>query len=226
MIIDTEHDAVDEQLNAFLDGELDAGHRARVEAHVAACETCRRELGELQTTRSALRTLPALRAPRPFTLEAPPHRPRVWAWLPWTWRAGSLATAACLVMAWASTFPPAARFASQAAPSLSRQAPPSGASAEAPPAKVADQAAPATSLAPAAAPRQEVQRAAPSAATPQSGAGGAAAQPSPAANRDYEPGENARITLLVKAGPSRNWLAAAGVLAFLSAAALVLGRRE
>lgn len=105
-----EHTQLSDQLNAFLDGELDERWRASVEAHLAACKVCRRDLKELRATRTALRALAPRRAPRPLTIEVPaPAQPALLplerqagrvAALGWAWRLGSLGTAACLLIAW------------------------------------------------------------------------------------------------------------------------------
>jgi len=49
---------VQEQLSAYLDGELEGAARARVEAHVSACAACREELEELRALDVDLRRLP------------------------------------------------------------------------------------------------------------------------------------------------------------------------
>ena len=38
----------------YLDGELDAEQRARLESHLAACEACTREMGELRKLKEEL----------------------------------------------------------------------------------------------------------------------------------------------------------------------------
>jgi hypothetical protein len=108
-----EHAELNDLVNAYLDGELDAAERARLETHLSACAACRLELEQLRATRGALRALPPLRAPRPFTIAAPAreaHPPAGLAagWLrplAWTWRLGSVAAAACLIMAWIAAGP-------------------------------------------------------------------------------------------------------------------------
>ena len=57
-----------DQLSAYIDGELEAAAAERLEAHLAACEGCRLELGQLRATAAALRDLPEAEAPRSFTL--------------------------------------------------------------------------------------------------------------------------------------------------------------
>jgi hypothetical protein len=110
MIATPEHAELNAELNAYLDGELERARRAQVEAHVQACAACAQDLAQLAQTRTALRAVPPLRAPRPFTLSldsdtpAPVHaaRPRVSRWaglFAWGWRLGSLASAACVVVA-------------------------------------------------------------------------------------------------------------------------------
>lgn len=69
-----------ELLNAYLDGELDADERAQVEAELAESVELRRELAELDATRSLLRALPQLEPERPIqrpaTVPVPSRRPR------------------------------------------------------------------------------------------------------------------------------------------------------
>ena len=108
MIVAGDHAELNEHLNAYLDGELDAALQERVAAHLASCEHCRRDLAQLSATRQALAALSPLRAPRPFTVTAP-ARPARAPWLerllPWGWRLGALASAACLIVAVLSALP-------------------------------------------------------------------------------------------------------------------------
>ena len=60
------HDAIQELLSGYLDGDLPAEERARVEEHLDACAECREELELLQATLSALHDMPRLRAPGGF----------------------------------------------------------------------------------------------------------------------------------------------------------------
>ena len=99
-----EHDELNQELNAYLDGQLDAAREAEVSVHVAECTICARELEELRLTRGAVRELSLLRAPRTFVIAAP--EPPVARWqgvLAWGWRLGSVATAACVLIAALST---------------------------------------------------------------------------------------------------------------------------
>ena len=95
-----QHDELSDELNAYLDGQLNAGRAAQVEQHVAACAVCARDLKELQATRVLVRDLPQLRAPRTFVVPAPePAEPRWRSLLGWGWRLGSAASAACVLVA-------------------------------------------------------------------------------------------------------------------------------
>ncbi|MBI5836634.1 MAG: zf-HC2 domain-containing protein [Candidatus Eisenbacteria bacterium] len=53
------------RLSSYLDGDLDASHRAAVEAHLAGCAACRERAADLQGMVAALRELPAPE-PSPF----------------------------------------------------------------------------------------------------------------------------------------------------------------
>lgn len=53
---------------AFVDGELDGAGRSRFEVHLVACQRCSQSVVEARRTRDALRSLPAMRAPRSFVL--------------------------------------------------------------------------------------------------------------------------------------------------------------
>jgi len=59
-----------ELLSAYLDGELNARDRARLENRLQTSTDLRSALDDLQRTRALLRTQPRLRAPRNFTLTA------------------------------------------------------------------------------------------------------------------------------------------------------------
>src|SRR5688572_7372987 len=53
-----------ERLTAFFDGELDAAERAETERHISGCSECLRDLGEIKSAASAVKTLSRPRAPR------------------------------------------------------------------------------------------------------------------------------------------------------------------
>ena len=57
-----------EQLSAALDGMLTPDEQAALDAHLAGCESCRRELEELRQVRSLLRATPEPALPRSFLL--------------------------------------------------------------------------------------------------------------------------------------------------------------
>jgi putative zinc finger protein len=57
-----------EQLSAALDGMLTPDEQAMLDAHLAGCATCSRELEELRQVRSLLRAMPQPALPRSFLL--------------------------------------------------------------------------------------------------------------------------------------------------------------
>jgi len=63
-----EHD--EEQLSAYLDGELDSRQAEIVERHLATCESCAALLEELRSTQTLLSELPAQTPRRSFVLGA------------------------------------------------------------------------------------------------------------------------------------------------------------
>ena len=92
-----------ELLSEYLDNELGAAKRAEVDAHLAACQACQRELQELRATISLVASLPKATAPsalvqsidegvRAETPAASPTR-RVWYLFP------ALAAAAAILIA-------------------------------------------------------------------------------------------------------------------------------
>ena len=52
-----------EQLSAYLDGELITAEMPAVNDHLATCTDCRRELGDLDRARTAVRALPGVEPP-------------------------------------------------------------------------------------------------------------------------------------------------------------------
>lgn len=60
MTIDCQDPGFRELLPDLAHGRLDAGDRARAEAHVAACEACARELGIVRAARASLSRVPAI----------------------------------------------------------------------------------------------------------------------------------------------------------------------
>lgn len=65
-----DHRFAQENLSAYLDGELAAGETARVEAHLRRCPACQRELHALRQTALLLRRAPRPALPRSFVLPA------------------------------------------------------------------------------------------------------------------------------------------------------------
>jgi hypothetical protein len=98
------HDQVAELLSAYIDGEVTAAERGLVEAHLASCDVCGRDLATLRQTVTLLRQLPQVAAPRPFTLREsdvqslrPTLRPARPAWWQSGWLRGAVAAAAMLL---------------------------------------------------------------------------------------------------------------------------------
>lgn len=60
------HEAVQERLSSYLDGDLSPEERAEVQAHLDGCDECREELELLKVTLDALHDLPVLAAPDGF----------------------------------------------------------------------------------------------------------------------------------------------------------------
>lgn len=54
---------LDELLSVYLDGEASPSEAARVERHVHQCHRCRRRLGEINSARTAVRSLPLMEMP-------------------------------------------------------------------------------------------------------------------------------------------------------------------
>jgi hypothetical protein len=86
------HNQVVDLLSAYIDGELSAGERELVQAHITTCSTCADDLASLRQTVRLLGQLPQVAAPRPFTLRESDVRPigptarRAWWQVPWTQR--------------------------------------------------------------------------------------------------------------------------------------------
>ncbi len=100
---DAGHSFCQDNLSAFLDGELKARDQERVRQHLEVCEACRWELQTLQETVNLVRSLPQLKAPRSFRIPHSTPAPSVPLWMrPAAYSALRVATgamAAALVMA-------------------------------------------------------------------------------------------------------------------------------
>lgn len=99
-----------EVLEAYVDGELDAPERSRLENHLEGCPACRSELALASELRDRLRGLPSLDAPRgavAAVLETARQEDRAqrgpapWSWLETLWARPLLAggAAAAIVLA-------------------------------------------------------------------------------------------------------------------------------
>jgi len=62
----TEHDFCQENLSAFLDGQLTPLERSHVERHLEECAACRADLEALRHTVALLHAVPAVKPPRSF----------------------------------------------------------------------------------------------------------------------------------------------------------------
>ena len=62
------HERVTELLSSYIDHQLSTDEQARVEAHLATCAACRRELQQWQRLVALLRACPQVRPPRAFAL--------------------------------------------------------------------------------------------------------------------------------------------------------------
>jgi predicted anti-sigma-YlaC factor YlaD len=82
---ETEHRTFEEQLSAYLDGELLPKEREVVEQHLAACPACRWNLKTLRQTVQWTSELPTVQVPRTFAIPVP-ARPvpavRRWRFVP------------------------------------------------------------------------------------------------------------------------------------------------
>lgn len=70
------HPIRDEELSAYVDGQLDAAAGARLEAHIESCAACRDTLTELRAVRAALVAMPRSQAPRSFALRQEDVQPQ------------------------------------------------------------------------------------------------------------------------------------------------------
>jgi hypothetical protein len=158
-------------LSAYLDGQVTAAERDRVDAHVRQCASCQSELDSLRRTIMLLQALPRVSVPRAFTLSEvqvgirrPGAQP---AWLGGLIRGLGAVTAVALVALMAATLlrTPTAQVARVVPASQAPSAEPPTAVMEAPAvAAPAEETAPVVAMAPSVAPtevRVEQQQAAP-----------------------------------------------------------------
>ncbi len=91
-----DHTWAQENLSAYLDGEMPLDHKARLERHLAECAECRQSLHTLRQTVALLRRVPAVQPPVSFVL--PPSAQRRQArYRQWQMAFGALRTAAVAV---------------------------------------------------------------------------------------------------------------------------------
>jgi anti-sigma factor RsiW len=62
------HPIGEQELSAYLDGQLSPAQNRRLEEHLSSCAACRRKLDDLRTLVEALHALPEAAAPRSFAL--------------------------------------------------------------------------------------------------------------------------------------------------------------
>jgi predicted anti-sigma-YlaC factor YlaD len=95
-------------LSAYLDGLLNAGERAQLEAHLRSCSGCQADLNSLRYVVTMTRSLPEMRAPRSFTLSpemAAQARPyRQFGWIYASMRGFTALAAVLLVMVCSADF--------------------------------------------------------------------------------------------------------------------------
>ena len=85
-----------EELSAYVDGELEGSARAGLESHLETCSSCQARLDGIRQTVMAIRALPMETPPRAFTV--PPQRRQSWRLAPAGW-IGGLSAAALLLVA-------------------------------------------------------------------------------------------------------------------------------
>ncbi len=75
-LFQNEHEYAQENLSAYLDGELDAREKNRVEKHLQECTICQRELAGLRQTVALLRLVPEVPLSRSFLVPLSEGRPQ------------------------------------------------------------------------------------------------------------------------------------------------------
>ena len=91
---------IEQQLSAYLDGELTPAETAGVRAHLAECDACRAELEELRAGKDLLGRLRAMEPPPGFetSLLAKISRPSRTSWFAWPRPAMALAAVSLAVV--------------------------------------------------------------------------------------------------------------------------------
>jgi len=75
-LFQNEHEYAQDNLSAYLDGELDAREKDRIEKHLRECAICQRELAGLRQTVALLRLVPEVPLPRSFLVPLAEARPQ------------------------------------------------------------------------------------------------------------------------------------------------------
>lgn len=88
-----DHNLVQKDLSAYLDGRVGGRKGRRIERHLEACSACREELESLRMTVGLLRQLPVVNVPRSFTLPASAQAEQA-RYRRWNTAYGALRTAA------------------------------------------------------------------------------------------------------------------------------------
>jgi len=108
------HRFCQDNLSAYLDGQLTAREQRQVRRHLEVCQACRDDLRALQRTVELVRHLPAVQAPRSFAipLNVQPSRTPLWmrSWVYNGMRAATVLATVLLVIALAGnalSLPPA-----------------------------------------------------------------------------------------------------------------------
>jgi hypothetical protein len=80
-----DHTEIRRKLSAYLDNAVDTADRAKIDAHLAGCASCRKALGELERTVGHLKSLPEVEPPPWLTArimarvrDAAQPRPAIW----------------------------------------------------------------------------------------------------------------------------------------------------
>jgi len=96
----SEHHRIEQQLSAYLDGELTPEWAAEVREHLAGCAACRADLEGLRAVKRLLGALPVPEPPGDLetAILARVERARRWWWLPRPRPAVALAAAALTVV--------------------------------------------------------------------------------------------------------------------------------
>ena len=89
------HSRLQQLLSSYIDGEVDPAELREVEEHLAACDSCRRELDTLRFTVGLLRELPEVSVRRSFSLSEAPVPIRTAPFLGW---GAGLATSVAAVL--------------------------------------------------------------------------------------------------------------------------------